>query len=188
MGRPVIVLFEDSRSPAAKTALDDLLISCVADTLDVEDRQALRRCLEVRLCKGNHNLLDDCRHVDDIARRGELVVAVFDDDKVRRLLSLPARAPQNQVEAAIKKGCPNPAGLEVVLLDKNMETLLRAARDCHVQATDEIWTSAIQRKRLNARDQILKKLAFGARTFRDCVRKRLRSFEQLVTMAAQTIG
>ena len=188
MGRPVIVLFEDSRSSATKTALDDLLISCVADTLGVEDRQALRHRLEVRMRKGNHNLLEDCRHVDDIARLGELVVAVFDDDRVRRLLGLSAKASQNQVEAAIKKGCPNPAGLEVVLLHKNMETLLRTARDCQVEATDETWTGAIERKRLNARDQILKKLAFGAQTFRDCVRKRLPSFEQLVMIAANAIG
>ena len=188
MGRPVIVLFEDARSPAVKTALDDLLISCVADTLGIEDRQALRPWLQVSLRKGNASLLDDCRHVDDIARRGELVVAVFDDDKVRRLLGLPGKTPASRVEAAIKKGCPNPTGLEVVLLEKNMETLLRAARDCQVEAADETWNSAIAGKRLNARDQILKKLAFGARTFRDCVRKRVRSFEQLVTIATGAIG
>jgi hypothetical protein len=187
MGQPVIVLFEDARAPTTKSALDDLLVSCVADTLGFDDRFGLRRWIQVSLRKGNANLLDDCRRVGDIAKRGELVVAVFDNDEVRKLLGMRPKATATQVEAAIKKNCPNPTRLRVVLLDRNMESPLRGARACGVDAPEDLWASAVEKKRLNARDQILKKLAFGARALRDCVRKRLPSFEQLVSIAAESI-
>ncbi len=180
MRRRAIVIFEDQRGPVRGSPLADLLAAFVADKRGLSQSSAIKALIDVRLRKGNANVLKDCHDVERIASHGEAVIAVFDDDKVRKLLGTP-RATAQVVIARIKSKCPRPDLLTVVLLSKNLESALEAARHCGVfKGNEDVWTRAVDRKELAARDRILSAVAWGGQDVRDCVLGRMASLAALV--------
>jgi hypothetical protein len=88
MGAKVVtVLYEDKRGVSQGFGLHTLVKACVFDAINGDrvwiERDALKDC---RPYNGDGNLLRGCREdADLIAADGRTIVAVFDDDGVRRL-------------------------------------------------------------------------------------------------------
>lgn len=153
----VTILYEDSAGERAEFALHDLVVRCVADRLD-RDPKTLRSALHGIPKKGNANVRRACRQdLPRLARDGRVVVAVFDNDRIRRMANLPPAACKAQVTSCLKSGCEPSALLRIVLLVENTETLLVALRDISVlQGRDAMFVEAIDRKVLASRDILFK--------------------------------
>jgi hypothetical protein len=143
-----------------------------------------------RPLKGVQNLLRACREdIDLIAADGRTVVAVVDNDEIRRQLKLPHAATDEHVEREIRKGCRAPERLLVVLLKENMESVLKAAAACDPGLDVKRMERAVRHKDLLERDAILMELARErARPLRDCVLRKVPSLQALVDLIGQTLG
>lgn len=189
----VIVLFEDARESPKGAALDRLIWASVADELG-RDLWSLKADVEVRMMKGNGNLLEDIKRLDAVAPSGEVVFAVLDDDEIHAPLKLKKGAPRAAVVKAITKLCDHPSRLRVVLMSDNMESLLEGIRKClatHGGATLTVdaWARAIDRKVMVERDRALDRAAFApSRAVRDCVRSALASFGDLIAGIAGCVA
>jgi hypothetical protein len=187
--RQVCVLYEDERVPQRSFGLHELAKACVRDRLEAQPRyeidQALRDC---RPLGGDSNVLKKFREdVDSIAADGRPVVAVFDNDRIRRLLKLPAKATDAQVLQEIRKGTSSDR-LHVILLDRNMESVIKAAHECDPSIRQESVDLAIKKKDRLERDAILARLTGPQfRAVRDCIREKLPSFQELVELLCELI-
>ena len=94
---------------------------------------------------------------------GTKVIAVLDNDRIRRTLNLAETATDDAVRAAILADC-NHEGVDIFigLIKENAESILEAARDCEAQIDSELWESAISQKQLLARDIVFTKIATAA--------------------------
>lgn len=111
----VTILYEDSAGERAEFALHDLVVRCVADRLE-RDPKVLRALLHGIPKKGNANVRRACQHdLSRLARDGRVVIAVFDNDRIRRMANLPATACKTQVTSCLKSGCEPSALLRIVL-------------------------------------------------------------------------
>lgn len=153
----VTILYEDSAGERAEFALHDLVVRCVADRLD-RDPRALRSALHGIPKKGNANVRRACRQdLVRLARDGRAVIAVYDNDRIRRMTNLPSDACKAQVSTCLKSDCDPSTQLRVVLLVENTETILLALRDLGVlQGREAMFVEAIDRKVLASRDILFK--------------------------------
>jgi hypothetical protein len=122
------ILYEDQRAPQ-KTRFGPhaLVIACVADETG-SDRWALEKRIEGIPKKGDSKLLHAVREdAADLTHDGRALVAVFDEDRVRKLLGLDTGACKTLVKDAIARGCTAGPLLEVVLLQRNIEDVVAAA-------------------------------------------------------------
>jgi hypothetical protein len=125
--------------------------------------------------------------VDDIAADGRPVVAVFDNDRIRRLLKLPATATDTRVLQEILKGTTSDR-LHVILLNRNMESVIKAAHECDPSIGQERVELALKKKDRLERDAILTRLTGPQfRSVRDCIRDKLPSFQALIDLLCELI-
>lgn len=180
----VCVLYEDQRGPRQGFGLHVLVKACVSDVLaEQQPRHLIEKALsDYRPLKGYANLLKACREeLDLIASDGCPVVAVFDNDQIRHLLKLPAKAPDERVIQEIRKGGSKSDRLFVVLLKQNMESVLLAAHACDPSIELKSVALATEKKDLLERDSILGRLsAERFRAIRDCILQQVPSFQMLV--------
>src|SRR5262249_37973722 len=156
----IIILYEDQRGPTKDFGLHKLIEACIYDIVDGQ-RHLLVRALEGRQSKGDAKLLRVCREdIGDISPKGYPVVAVFDNDRVRRLLGLAREAERALVIEKIKEGCCAPAQLFVFLLEENMESVVEAAGRCDPSIARAMVDEAL-RKNLAARDVVIKEVCKG---------------------------
>jgi hypothetical protein len=187
--REVCVLYEDKRGPLKGFGLHELVKACVCDELADKGRQDILQALsDCRPQKGDTNLLKACRKdADDIARDGRDIIAVFDNDQIRRLLKLPAKAPDERVHQEIRKGTSS-GRLHIVLLKQNMESVLDAAHACDPSIDPKRIELAIKKKDLLERDAILTRLTGPSfQSVRDCIREKLPSFNALIGLLRDLI-
>lgn len=162
--RPVVnVLYEDARSRVAKEFGPHVFVcACVADRLsqpcyawDVEKRVG---CVPRNgVTNVRKTLIMD---FESYRAGGTEVVAVVDGDEVRPHLKLPADACRTQVVAAMKSGVLGAdTGLEVVILEQNLETLLALAAALENFPYRDAARTAVERKQHADRDLALMKLA-----------------------------
>lgn len=190
MSRPVVVvLYENHRDQARNFGLHELVLACVQDRLGERagTRFALREAVPGIPRNGNAKLQKSCqRDLPRIARGGARVVAVFDDDRVRRLLGLPADAPGAEVVRHLKGECPLPEALSVVLLRRNLETVLRAAGRC--AQVDGAFLAEALGKNLEARDAILNRVAWSdPPAVRACILAEVPDLAQLVELICDAL-
>ena len=180
MNPVAFILYEDQRGPVTGFGLHKLVLACIADDLNVE-WYTLEKIVEGRPMKGVSKVLQSCyREVRRIALRGQRVFALIDNDHVRdHLPGLDARADEPSVVRAIKDNSDASAQLEVVLLDKNTETVLEAAQLCDPALPDDAIRAAL-RKHPAQRDRIFHQVARGSRSVRMCIRTKIPALEQLV--------
>lgn len=187
--RQVCVLYEDQRGPQRSFGLHELAKACVRDRLEPQPRHEIDQALnDCRPLRGDSNVLKKFREdVDNIAADGRPVVAVFDNDRIRRLLQLPAKATDAQVLQEIRKGTSSNR-LHVILLNRNMESVIKAAHECDPSISQESVDLAISNKDRLERDVILTRLT-GAqfKVVRDCIREKLPSFQELVDLLCELI-
>lgn len=175
------ILYEDCRGQLLNFGLHKLVMACVFDRLNGE-AHLLYGAVRDYQAKGDANLLRKCCHdVEEIAPDGHPVVAVFDNDRIRRLLGLPTTTSDADVKAAIKSRKTSAGSMEVALLKENTESLLRSAQHCGVDISADLVERAVERKELNARDVIFGRVANPEkRALRDCVLEKNDSLGELV--------
>lgn len=185
----VCVLYEDQRGPQRSFGLHELAKACVRDRLEARPRHEIDQALnDCRPLRGDSNVLKKLHEdVDNIAADGRPVVAVFDNDRIRRLLKLPAKATDAQVLQEIRKGTSSDR-FHVILLNRNLESVIKAAHECDPSISQERLDLAIKKKDRLERDAILAGLT-GAqfRAVRDCIREKLPSFQELVDRLCELI-
>jgi hypothetical protein len=111
--------------------------------------------------KGNGNVWKDCqRNLKRLANDGRTVFAVYDSDRIRDLVKLPPSACKALVISRLKEGCEPADKLVVILLERNIETVIQVicALDPSVASPEE-QANALHRKDLTARDTILRAAA-----------------------------
>ncbi|MBM4395725.1 MAG: hypothetical protein FJ087_08545 [Deltaproteobacteria bacterium] len=172
----MVVLYEDRIGPAAKQfGPHDLLCSCIADGVGISVWELIRDIAYVPL-KGNGNLRNACVDVERFRTKGETVVAVFDDDEIRRLLALPA----DSCKPAVKAAVGSHPGLVVVLVERNIETLVDLAADATGCARPD-------KKDRTARDSILNRVAFGDERIRTSLLGKSESLRYLVRRVTELV-
>ena len=190
-GQAVTILYEDHRGPNQGFGLHAFVKVCVFDIVDGERYRVEARLADYRPLKGVSNVIDTCRQNIDLFADGRSVVVVIDDDRVRAHLRppLPQTAPDVHVEREIKKDCPAPERLFIVLLKKNTESILAAAAECDPSHDRERMERAVRRKDLFARDAILSELAWErARGQRDCILGKMPSLKALVDVLVSLLS
>lgn len=184
MTRPVTVLYEDQRGPTKGFGLHELVWRCVYDDID-HDEWACQRALDARPLKGVSKVLRACRdEAASISSDGRQIVAVVDDDAIRRELRLPRDATSEQVAKVVCEGSTAPEKVRVAVLVDNAESVIAAAAACDPAIDRSSVEIALRKGRgaLEARDAVLTVVAWGAPSVRACVRSRLPSFDELVRL------
>jgi hypothetical protein len=187
--RKVCVLYEDRRGPLKGFGLHELVKACVCDVLAGQPRQDITQALsDYRPLKGDTNLLKACRQdVDDIASDGRDVIAVFDNDQVRKLLKLPVKASDERVHQEIRKGASSDR-LHIILLKQNMESVIEAAHACDPSIDKKRVDLAVKKKDPLERDAILARLTGPSfQSVRDCIRENLPSFSALIDLLRELL-
>lgn len=181
----ILVLYEDSRGAKGTFGPHDFFLGCVADLTGLDIH-----ALKPRVCacpvNGVSKLLDHLRDLDELshlAPHGAPILAILDEDRVRAHAPL---AGMSSAAAASKlvAGSSDPARLKVVLLERNLESVVNAFDQCG-EWEKQLIAKALE-KRLNERDTLFSRVGHDAarRNIRDCVRHNMPSVEQIV----QAIG
>jgi hypothetical protein len=179
----VTVLYEDSRAPAGAFSFHDpFVLTIVARRLGIEPHSSedrrLRSEVVARPCRGAGNVLQDAS--DD--RLGPHRIAVFDRDRVGELLpgSRVSCIRGTKTEIARQLG----PEADVVLLDRNLETVLQAIRETGRLKLDDEFHRAINGKKRDARESVLRQASRDA-TLQDEVVARVASLDYLVGRIAR---
>lgn len=181
--RKPTILYEDSQDKGSKTyPPHDFVRACVVDVLGDDRADLVRSVLnDPRPKSGASKLLGGLRRTTE---GGQHVVVVVDDDQIRRQLDLPKASPEDRVIAAIHDYARG-ADVKVILLQRNLETLLENLQRCGLQHSK---LGDALRKVTSARD-----LVFGSatapshRAIRNCVRNANASFDALVAHLAEVV-
>jgi hypothetical protein len=180
VNKRVIVLYEDSRGVRARSfGPHELTLMLVADARgEAYANHDLRARVRDVPEKGRDNLLIRCSMLER-KLPGRQVVALLDDDRIRESGLLRVRPPpcRKAVVRAIKELSDAPERLHIVLLDHNMEHVLR-----ELQAIGFIPRERIERaiqKDLLQRDLALLAVARARRHLRDELVQRVPSLGRL---------
>jgi hypothetical protein len=154
----------------------------VYDIINGERHRVEAQLDDGRPLKGVHNVLRAIREdIDLIAADGRSVIAVIDEDAIRGQLKLPASADESRVIQAILSGSRAPEHVFVVLLHRNMESILEAAAACEPTLDPSRLNRAVRQKDLLERDTILVALSREReRRVRECILDRMPSMKKLV--------
>lgn len=190
----VTVLYEDQACDGAvpRFGPHEFLLALVAD-LTSAPIDALRREVEAHPAKGAAKLVAKCADEvgENIAADCHPVIALFDRDRIREARSraclpqgIPARATDSRIIRMLEGLCRHPGKLRVALLDRNVETLLKAVRDLWKDDSSvraDQYDAAIRHKSRNDRDVILGRLArsAGAAQIREKVMNRVPGLQNL---------
>ncbi|MBN2495078.1 MAG: hypothetical protein JXR96_10840 [Deltaproteobacteria bacterium] len=130
-----------------------------------------------------------CREdIQRIAPDGHAVVAVFDDDEVRRLLDIPVDAPAEQVAECIRVQSDGAGQLHVALIEKNIETVIETLIDCDPEEVTAQTARDARGKDRTARDLLFLGASKQAkRAVRDCVIERSPSWKELVEIVIRLL-
>jgi len=187
----VTILYEDSIGVGIKEfGPHNLVTQCIADQLG-RSAWELRKHVFAETKNGVDKLLAALRRdMENYASRVSRVFAVVDGDDVREHLKLKPSACRTLIVTKIK-ACPSPHLLDVVLLERNIETVLSALRTLSpslVPGPD--WTLAIEKKKLMKRDLILNRVAMNPAhiELRARLLEAVPSFARLVTRVAKDIA
>jgi hypothetical protein len=184
----VTVLYEDQRGPRQGFGLHSFVKACVFDVINGE-RHRVEGMLDGRPLKGVQAVIKACREdIDLIAADGRCVVALLDDDAIREQLKLRRTASDAEVDLEIRKGCRAPDRLTVVLLKRNMESVILAAAACDPGLDAKRIDRAVKYKELLERDAILIEVSRErARPLRDCMLGRVPSLQMLVALLSRVL-
>jgi len=181
--RPMTILYEDQADgPIQNFGPHIFVVQCICDRVGGAVWDFKDRIHPVPL-KGNSNVRESCKsHSFKAAKDGRAVFAVYDSDQIRGLPGLAAAICKTQIKDILLGECPWRKQLKIVLLEKNIESVIDAICECDKTIVqEETWINATKRKRLNARDLILKNAAFQRdRAFRDAVLVKVPSFCYLI--------
>jgi hypothetical protein len=166
----VAVLYEDERNTQIRDyPMHRLVCMTLADMLGVDHRDVEEQ-FHGSPVKGNGNLKRACESVSNTRDRS--VVIIIDSDKLARLLDLPKTTARAAQLAELARRYPD-SRLQVLLLERNTESLIDAAAKCLGRETPE-------RKNKLVRDQMLASAAWAAATVRTCIHDSMPSFAEII--------
>lgn len=187
----VTVLYEDARDQRTKGfGLHELVVQCVSETLG-QSHWVVGKLIEDIPKGGANKLRAECqRNMDRLAAKGVRVFAVYDTDHVRDNFALAADACRRTIVDTLKEGCTRAEQLDVILLERNLESVLHALRAIAPSlATDDTWARALN-KAPDARDMIFKAAAKPSpplRPIRDALLAQHASFARLIRRIARAL-
>jgi hypothetical protein len=163
----LLVLWEDQAAIPNNFGPHELLLRLVADARGREERlDQVKRHVQAIACRGNSNVPPKSRAIT-----GPRLV-VLDNDKVRRLLRLPADEPEDRVLAQLATACAvDPSS--VALLHDSIEDVL-----AHVTTALGI-TKPVVKPTPSQRDEYFRKLVGADRARRDAFLVSCRDYERL---------
>jgi hypothetical protein len=178
----VLVLYEDSRAARGVFGPHEFFLGCVADDRVTSVHALARRASSCPL-RGISKLLAALKQLDgfdNLVEGGGPILAVVDEDRVREHIPESTAWSAVQVAQHLVATSSDPSRLMVVLLERNLESLIEAIRQCGERELELI--EAALRKELNGRDTLLGKVGHdpGRRLIRDCVRRTMPSVESVV--------
>jgi hypothetical protein len=152
----VIVLYEDSRAPGAKPFGPHRFVTQLASDRLEKGIEEVAKLVHANPRNGNSKLRTECqRNLEKLSNGPGTVIAVYDSDKVAKLVERPPAACRRDLIVELKRGCEPKESLTIVLLEENTETLLVELRRLEGGlVSDEEWRKAIDGKALNERDLI----------------------------------
>lgn len=164
------ILYEDKRGPVREFGLHRFITQCVFDSLNGHFH-VVSGMLQSHACNGDSKLLEKCRNEADlISPNGCPIIAVFDNDQIRRSLRLIKSASDLQVVNAILAGKTGTAPVCVALLKENTESVLQAIAGCWDGHNREVMRKAIDKKDRISRDIVFRNVSTSRlRAVRDCV-------------------
>jgi hypothetical protein len=171
----ITVYYEDKMGVNVKGfGPHELLIACVCDARPESDPWDLKRRVQAIPKGGDSKVLRALAEEGPRARGAGAILALLDHDQIRNPLNLDGAACKTHVLALIRDRFGAPPD-EIVLLEKNTETLILAA--CQQLALP----APRGKPSPDERDRILSKLAWNPeRAVRDSLRQAIPSFDRLV--------
>ncbi len=164
----VKLLCEDSRNGSEGYVFEELVVWLLCDRLGCDPWDPrIRGRIQAVPRNGASNVKKDCA-LERNFRDALHVVALYDEDKIHQLF--PSGCRKQIAQHAVLQS-PFTAQLTVVLLRRNLETVLELIC-AHVDIDPVVRAQAIERKRLNERDLILKR-AIGTTSAARSVREHL---------------
>jgi hypothetical protein len=154
----VTILYEDRRGDRKEFGLHDFVCQCVVDRCNLHEsldevRNNLLGCVPV---KGSGNLRKRCQQdLKRLADRNMRVFAVFDEDQVSRLVNLQGTPCRPLVCKCLATDCHPADKLEIVLIRKNIETVMATIRDSNLTTIPaQTFEAAIGKKQRPMRDRV----------------------------------
>jgi hypothetical protein len=188
--RLAILLYEDQHGPTKQFGLHKFIMRCVCDECGVAPEQQYKvfGSVEERPMKGDSKVLRALwNDLPNIAAKGEMVIAILDNDKIREALGLAKQAPDDKVCETILAKCAGP--VHIVLLKENTESILRAARECGGVNDTDLFERAVTAKEPPARDIIFGNISkLAAKNIRDCIRDKIGSLGPLINRVATSLA
>lgn len=178
----VTVLWEDQRGVESRGfGPHELLLTCLSDELRI-DRAGLKQSVASHPHKGNTSLRKALQSNIGRLRKSGPVLAVVDSDQLHDLWP-PKPPPPTCISGRVARFRQDAAGdYELVLLVKNMETLIEAA----CKATHQ--RVAKGKPKPDERDALLARAVWGTTDVRQAIRAGCPSFDRLVTRVARHLA
>lgn len=168
-----IPIFYEDEWGLNQFGLHEVIVSCIADLTDL-DRFVLRKCFSPNPKKGAGKLLAFCSvGVERWPHR--LSFAIFDADKLHKVLFPSGRPSTDELHAELRRRCPDQ--LHPFLLEDNTETVVHAAARCLSEPAPE--------KSKLMRDRMLNRVASGPLQIRECIRAAVPSLDHCVRKIAE---
>lgn len=186
-----IVLYEDQRL-GRNFGPHELLCGLVADELN-EPQHTVAASIKGWPLKGNGTLLKALRDPDrwrGIAKGPEPILAIVDSDKIRDHIGT-KRSSNQEVEKLIRARCLEPERLTVILLERNLESVVSAIAECDTERALGAETLArAGGKDRHARDELLCQLAKRTerRFIRDCVKAKVTALARATKFLVGILG
>lgn len=159
----VAVLYEDKRGPRKRFGFHRFICQCVLDRLPgfaINVYQAENLVTPI-VCKGNGNVFEKCKEgLERLANRYRRVIAVYDQDKLPELLKLTGPQCRNTLREKLAEECQPRESLEIVFINKNLESVIEAIRDSGLASFVDanVFAEALN-KQMDARDRLFIKCA-----------------------------
>lgn len=109
---------------------------------------------------------------------GQDAIVVADDDQVRRHLNLAKTACKSKVVHAIREKAPEPSRIDVVLLERNLETV--------ISTIDPSWQGK-GKPTPEERDNVLCRAGWDGQEAREQLLREVPSFKRLVLAAIRRL-
>ena len=182
-GPCVTVLAEDKGMSGE--GLSAFVFACVSHVVG-GDRWSPQQEIDWRFLGSNSAVLRACGEVGRIAPDGRPVVALLDSDRIlRAFITRPASL--DEVPATIRAESDRPAQLEVLLLKRNAESVIKAVAACDADLKGSDHVRRALAKDAVARDLVLR-VAARSQSVRECVLKEVPSLKALVTRLVEILG
>lgn len=182
-----IVLWEDARGPINEFGPHALALACLGDRVR-SDHWELRSRIRGIPKKGASKLVAAYRNDHDLlAPAGEALIAVLDHDRAGEQLGLATASCKTAILSKIREGTSPTHRGRVVLLESNVETVVRAAAK-ELRSHQRLVVAACDRKDINARDQILLAAAAPECPLRAKILASVPSFERLVDLLERALN